>query len=52
MAIDASPESFQLYRSGVLGVGYGSKDGKDYYIVKNSWGISWGTEGYILMSRN
>ncbi|GAB1222555.1 hypothetical protein ENUP19_0115G0018 [Entamoeba nuttalli] len=66
VCIDASQISFQLYKAGVYdepkckkimnhcvaAVGYGSQDGQDYYIVKNSWGSFWGMDGYILMSRN
>jgi len=64
VAIEADQQAFQLYKTGVftaacgtnldhgvLAVGYGTSGGLDYYKVKNSWGTSWGMEGYILLER-
>merc|ERR1719440_2777211 len=64
IAIEADQSGFQLYKDGVFSgtcgnrldhgvllVGYGTLGGQDYSKVKNSWGTSWGKEGYILLKR-
>jgi len=37
---------------GVLGVGYGSENGKDYFLIKNSFSEDWGENGYIRLIRH
>jgi len=64
VAIEADQMAFQLYKSGVftaecgdnldhgvIAVGYGTMDGTDYYRVRNSWGTTWGDNGYIYLER-
>ena len=36
---------------GVALVGYGTDSGKDYWIVRNSWGANWGEKGYFRIVR-
>ncbi len=64
IAIEADESKFQLYKSGVFTgacgtsldhavalVGYGTTNGLDYYILRNSWSSSWGDGGYMQIGK-
>lgn len=64
VAIDAETDKFGYYNGGifdysgcgtsldhaVLLVGYGSSNGQEFWIMKNSWATSWGEKGYMRIA--
>ena len=64
VAIEADKRVFQTYKSGVLSdsacgttldhavlaVGWGTEDGQEYFLVKNSWNTTWGDQGYVKIA--
>ena len=64
VAVEADHTIFNQYTGGIIdsdecgtnldhavnAVGYGSEGGKDYYIIRNSWGADWGESGYLRIA--
>ncbi|KAL2895502.1 Senescence-specific cysteine protease SAG39 [Bienertia sinuspersici] len=64
VAVRVDNSGFQLYQGGIFNgecgtklnhdvtiVGYGTENGNDYWLVKNSWGANWGESGFMRIIR-
>ena len=64
VSLEADTAAFQTYSSGilsgpacgttldhaVLAVGWGTENGQEYWLIKNSWNTTWGDNGFIKLA--
>ena len=64
VSIEADKSVFQSYKSGIFNsascgtnldhatnvVGWGTSGSTDYWIMRNSWGTTWGEQGYMRVA--
>lgn len=67
VSVNVRPVYIQFYDRGIVSaitcsahdtnhamtvIGYGSNDGQDFWLIKNSWGMAWGENGFLRLARN
>ncbi|OQR66474.1 cathepsin L-like [Tropilaelaps mercedesae] len=46
-----NPKCSTQINHAVLLVGYGQENGQEYWVIKNSWGPSWGENGFMKLAK-